>query len=98
MELLAQQGLGGLGAEVAQEHHQGVDAVGADIGQRSQGVLLVLNGDGALVDAFTVSGDDVLPALSGQRDGEAVTGDGNNAKLYFRNVHVYLLLFKSDSR
>ena len=63
VELLAQQGLGGFGAEVAQEHHQGVDAVGPDIGQSGLGVLLVLHGDGALIQPIAVGGDDVLPTL-----------------------------------
>ena len=92
MELLHQQGLGGLGTEVAQEHHQSVHAVGADISQRSQSVLLVLHGNGALINAFAVSCNDVLPALGGQRDGEAVTRDSNDTQFYFRNVHMYLLL------
>ena len=86
VELLDKQGLGGLGAEVAQEDHQGVDAVGLHVGDGGGGVLLVLNGDGALIQPFAVLGHDVLPPLGGQRDGEAVAGYGNDAKLHFRDV------------
>ena len=87
VELLAQQGLGGLGAEVAQEDHQGVDAVGLHVLQGLEGVQLVLHGDGALVETLAVSRDDVLPALGGQGDGEAVPGDRDDAQLDFRNIH-----------
>ena len=92
MELLDQQGLGGFGTEVAQENHQSVDAVLTDIRQSLGYVRLVLNGDGALVQAFAESLHDVLTALGGQRNGEAVTGYGNNAKLNFRNIHGAFLL------
>ena len=63
VELLDEQGFGGLGAKVAQEHHQGVDPVGADIGDGVGGVLLVLHGDGTLIQPIAVGGDDVLPTL-----------------------------------
>ena len=86
VELLHQQGLGGLGAEVAQEDHQGVDAMGLHVGDGGGGVQLVFHGDGAFVQALTVGGHDVLAALGGQGDGEAVTGHGNDAQLDFGNV------------
>ena len=86
VELLNQQGFGGLGAEIAQEHHQSIDAVGLHIGDGSGGVLLVLHGDGALVQPFAVGSHNVLPPLGGQGDGEAVTGHGNDAQLDFGNV------------
>ena len=63
VEFLDQQRLRGFGAEVAQEHHQGVDAVGPDISQSGLGVLLVLHGDGTLIQPIAVGGDDVLPTL-----------------------------------
>ena len=93
VKFLAQQGLGGLGAEVAQEHHQGVDTGFLHVRQSRQSVLLVLHGDGALVDPLAVSSHDVLPPLGGKGDGEAVPGDRDDAKLYFRNVHDNLLLY-----
>ena len=86
VELLAQDGLGGLGAEVAQEHHQGVDAVGLHVLQGLEGVSLVLHGDGALIEALAVGGGDVFPALGGQGDGEAVPGHGDDAQLYFGDI------------
>ena len=63
VEFLDQQRLRGFGAEVAQEHHQGVDAVGFHVRQGSQGVLLILHGDGALVDSLAVGGHNVLATL-----------------------------------
>ena len=86
MELLDQQGLGGLGAKVAQEHHQGIDTVGTDIGNGSGGILLIFNGDGAFIQALAVGSHNILAALGGQGNGEAVTGNGNNAQLDFGNV------------
>ena len=86
VKLLAQQGLGSLGAEVAQEHHQGVDALGLHVRQGLEGVGLVLHGDGTLIEALAVGGGDVFPAPGGQGDGEAVPGHGDDAQLDLRNI------------
>ena len=86
-KLLAQQRLGRLGAEVAQEDHQRIDAVGAHIVKRLEGVQLVFHGDGAFIEALAVGSHDVLAALRGERDGEAVAGDRDDAQLDLRNVH-----------
>ena len=86
IELLDKQGLGRLGAEVAQEDHQGVHAVGLDVGNSGGGILLVFYRDGALIQPFAVFRHDVLAALGGQGNGEAVAGHGNDAQLDFGNV------------
>ena len=72
LELLTQQGLRGLGAKIAQKHHQGVDAVGAHILQRRQRIFLVLHRHGALVDVLSIGRHDLAPPPGGQRDGETV--------------------------
>ena len=100
VKLLAQDGLGGLGTEVAQEDHQGVDTVGLHVVQGLQSVGLVLHGDGALIQALAVGGDDILAALGGQGDGEAVAGHSNDAQLDLRNIGKHdnqTSLFKSTA-
>ena len=100
VKLLAQQRLRRLGAEVAQEHHQRVDAVGPDILQRLHGVRFILHSDRALIEALAVGRHNILAALGGQRDGEAVPGHGDDAEFDFRNIHSSSLLFpfKADLR
>ena len=79
-------GLGGLGAEVAQEDHQGVDAMGHHVVDGVAGLDLGLHGDGALIQALAVGGLDGGAAALRQGDGEAVAGHGNDAQLQLRNV------------
>lgn len=88
VKLLAQDGLGGLRAKVAQEHHQSVDAVGLHVIQSLQGVGLILHRDGALIEALSVGGNDILAALCGQSNGKTVARHGDDTELYFRNVHI----------
>ena len=99
-ELLGDQGLGALGAEVAQEHDQRVDAGRLDllIG------LVHVRVDAALDDRLEL--DDVkvlllelrhdgLAALFGEGDREAVAADREDAHFDLRDVvHRYLLLGK----
>jgi transcriptional regulator with XRE-family HTH domain len=54
---------------------------GLDLCHGLEHVLLVLHSGGAVVELTLVSLDDVLPALSGQGDGEAVAADGDDAQL-----------------
>ena len=86
VEVFGDQGLGRLGAEVAEEDDQRVAAGGLDVVDGLEHVLLVLNGDGALVDVAAAGFDDRLTSGDGQADGEAVAGDGDDAELDFGNV------------
>ena len=95
MEPLGNQGLRRLGAEVAQEYHQGVDAVGLHVADGLLGLDLVLHGDRALVEAPAVGGLQGGPAALAQRGGEAGAADGDDAQLDFRDVlHNNFLLIK----
>ena len=93
------QGLGGLGAEVAQEHGEGVASGGPQIGHRLLHVVLVLHGNRALVEIQALGlagGGDVLAALGGQCHREAVAAHRHDAQAYLRNVcrlHDRFLLF-----
>ena len=86
VKVLRDQGLGGLGAEVAKEDDQGVAAGGLDIVNGLDHVQLVLHGDGALIQAALADLDNGLAPGDGQADGEAVAGDGDDAEFDFRNV------------
>ena len=86
VKVLGDQGLGGLGAEVAEEDHQRVAAGRLDILHRLEHVELVLDRHGALVQAALADLDNRLASGDGQADGEAVARDGDNTELYFRNV------------
>ena len=95
VKVFGNEGLGGLGAEIAQEHHQGVAAVLVHIGQGFQHIQLVLNGDRALVEVARIGGFDGGAALLAQGDGEAVPGDSDEAKFYVRDVfHDVFLLYQ----
>ena len=83
MESLGQDGLRGLRAEVAQVHHQGIAPGGPHILQSLQGIRLVFHSDGTVVQPRAIRLDHGLPAGGGQGNGEAVPGDGNDAKLHF---------------
>ena len=86
LKALGDQRFGGFGAEVAQEHHQRVAAGGAHVLDGLEGVLFVLHGDGALVEALAIGLDDGGAASLAQRDGEAVAADGDDAGFDDRNV------------
>ena len=86
VEVLGNQRLGRLGAEVAEEDNQRVDAGGLHVVDSLEHVGLVLNGDGALIDVAAAGLDDGFASRDGQADGEAVAGDRNDAEFYFRNV------------
>ena len=86
MEFLGQQGLRGFRAEVAQEHHQGITPGSPDIRNGLGRVLLVLYRDPALVNLPGIGGNDILPALGTQGNGETVAGNRDNTKFDFRNV------------
>ena len=95
VKVFGNEGLGGLGAEIAQEHHQGVAAALVHIGQGFQHIQLVLNGDRALVEVARIGGFDGGAALLAQGDGEAVPGDSDEAKFYVRDVfHDVFLLYQ----
>ena len=95
MEPLGNQGLRRLGAEVAQEDHQRVDAVRLAVLHRLLGLHLVLNGHGTLVEALAIGGFQGGPAALAQRGGEAGAADGDDAQLDFRDVlHNNFLLIK----
>ena len=88
-EVLGDECLRGLRAEVAQEHHQGVAACGLHIGHRFQHILLVLHGDGALVylgALLPAGGRHSGAAALGQGDDEAISADSDDAQLYLGNI------------
>ena len=86
MEFLCQQGFRGFRAEVAQEYHQGVAPGSLHVGNGLGRVQLVLHGDPALVNLPGIGGNDILPALGTQGNGETVAGNRDNTKFDFRNV------------
>ena len=95
---LGDGGLGTLGAEVAQENDQGIDAGLLDllIGLHHVGVDAALDDGLTLVDVkvlFLQLGHDGLAALFGEGDREAVAADREDAHFDLRDVvHRYLLL------
>ena len=98
VEPLGDQGLGGLGAEVAQKHRQGVAAGGLGLLHGPEHVLLVLH-DGLTfghLQALRPAGlRHRRPPALGQGDDEAVAGHRDDAQLDLRNVlqHNTHLLF-----
>ena len=94
VEFLDQQRLRGFGAEVAQEHHQGVDAVGLS-SRGSQGVLLILHGDGALVDSLAVGGHNVLATLVDKAMGKQ-SRDTAMMPSFTSGMFISVISFKSD--
>ena len=97
-EQLGDLGLGALGAEVAQEHHQRVDAGSLDllIGLVDVGVDAALDDGIDLNDVEVLLlqlGHDGLAALFGKGDRETVAADRDDAHFDLRDiVHRYLLL------
>ena len=84
VEILGDEGLGGLGAEVAEEDHEGVAAGGLDVVDGLEHIELVLDGGLALVDvdaALSAGGADGGAAALGEGDDEAVAADGDDAEL-----------------
>ena len=95
VKLLGDEGLGGLGAEVAQEHHQGVAAGGLHLVHGLEHVLLVLHGGLALVDVHALGlagGHHRGAAALRQGDDEAVPGHRDDAQLYSGNVGQHNVL------
>ena len=93
VKVLGDQGLRGLGAEVAEEDHQGVAAGGLHVLDGFQHIQLIFDGDGAGIDAFAELGDGGAAGFA-EGDGEAVAADRDQAELDFRNVvhHVVQIL------
>ena len=83
------QGFGRFGAEVAQKYGQRVAARGGDLRHSLLHIDFVFHGGLRLVNGQALGGTgggDGGAALFAQRNGEAVTADGNNAKLDLGNV------------
>ena len=99
VEVFGDQGFGSFGAEVAQEHRQGVAARGLYFFHGFEHIGLVFHRDAALIGlkAFGLAGGhDVLAPLGGQGNGETVAADSHNAQADFGNVgrlHVKFLRF-----
>ena len=74
---LADEGLRGLGAEVAQKHHQSVDPGPLHVVHGGPGVQLGLHSDGALIHALPIGGHQGGPTALGQRGGETGAGHGD---------------------
>ena len=93
VKVFGDEGLGRLGAEVAEEDDQGVAARGLHVFDRFEHVLLVFHRDGTFIDIAAAGFDDGLAPGDRQADGEAVAGDGNDAELDFGDVlHFCFLL------
>ena len=89
VEILCNQRLGRLRAEIAQKDHKRVAARGLHVLYRLQHILFVLHRHRAFVDlrtGFSARGGYCGTAALRQGNDEAVTGYGDNAQLYFRNV------------
>ena len=102
VEPIGNQGFGGLGTEVAQEHHQGVDAIGLHVLDSLLGLDLVLHSNGTLVEAIAAGGCQSGPPALRQRGGKAGAADGDNAQLDLGDVlkhnfflHFYLFPYNS---
>ena len=80
-----------LRAEVAKEDDKGVAACRVDVGNGLQHIVLVFDGHGAFVHAALTSLGDVRAAHFGERSGEAVAGNGDEAELDIGDV------FKHDT-
>ena len=98
VKVLRNQGLGGLGTEVAQEDNQSIAAGGLNVVDGLEHVQLVLHRHGALIQAAFADLDDGLASGNGQADGEAVAGDSDDTEFDFRNVlhhnlDPFLILF-----
>ena len=89
VEVLGDEGLGGLGAEVAEEDDQGVAAGGLDLVDGLEHVELVLDGGLALVYVEAALGtglNDGGAAALRQGDDEAVAADSDDAELNVGDV------------
>ena len=89
VEVLSDQRFGRFGTEVTEEYGQGIAAGSGDFGHSLLHILLVLDGDLALVEIGALGGaggSNRRAALLAQRDGKTVTADGDNAQLDLRNV------------
>jgi len=80
-----------LRAEVAKEDDKGVAACRVDVGDGLEHIVLVFDGHGAFVHAALTGLGDIRAAHFGERSGEAVAGDGDEAELDIGDV------FKHDT-
>ena len=89
VEVLSDQRFGRFGIEVAEKYGQGIAAGSGDFGHSLLHVLLILDGDLALVEIGALGGaggSNRRAPLLAQRDGKAVTADGDNAQLDFGDI------------
>ena len=91
VKILGDERFGRLGAEVAEEDDEGIAVRGLDVGDGLEHVGFVLDGDGTFVHAALTGLGDVRAAHFGERSGEAVAGDGDEAELDIGDV------FKHDT-
>src|SRR5699024_3629998 len=89
VELLGNQGLGGLGTKVAQENHQCITFSSPGLSNGFQHILFVFN---SLLDLDNFAArcaiglDDIGTASLGQGNHKAITANGNNTQLDLRDI------------
>lgn len=84
VEVFCNQGLRRLRAEVAKKDDKRIAGGRFDVGNGFEHVSLIFAHDGAFIDAAGL--DNICMAHFGQGVREAVTGNGNDAEFYLRNI------------
>ncbi|CCX38075.1 unknown [Clostridium sp. CAG:1013] len=101
VKVLGNEGLGGLGAKVAQEHGEGVAASSGNFLNGLEHIFLIFHGGLSFVNFQALLGagsNHSGPTVLGKLDGEAVTGDSDDAQLHLRDVnHFGFLHFFKNS-
>jgi len=90
-KILGDERFGRFRAEVSEEDDKGVAACRVDVGNGLQHIVLVFDGHGTFVHAALTGLGDIRAAHFGERSGEAVAGDGDEAELDIGDV------FKHDT-
>lgn len=91
VKILGDEGLRGLGAEVTEEDDEGIALRRFDVSDGLEHVIFVLDSDGTFVHAALTGLGDIRAAHFGERSGEAIAGDGDEAELDIGDV------FKHDT-
>ena len=89
VKVFGDEGLRRFGAEVAQKNRQRIAAGGTGIRNGIQHILFVFHGDRAFVHRqapFGTQCRDGLPSVNGQRDGETIAGNRDDAQFDLGNV------------
>ena len=97
VKVFCNERFGRFGAEVAEEHNKRVASGGLYIGHGGEHVLLILHGDGALIQRALIGRGNGAAAVLRKLHGEAVAADGDDAELYFGDVFKHGIFLLNTS-